>query len=675
MDEKEKEVQEFDLEDIMREFSGEEDQPQEAEAEEAVEAEAQEVTGDTVRLDLPLKKQAQADMSDTIRLDGVNAQEEPAPSEPAPAADQTPLPEKAEPYSEDWEPEYEQPMGEYVPPKPIVFQPRSQLRELKRKLVAGPERRYYEINEIGFGKLQMAILLSFLVVAFSVGATVFYAMGVVQASRIKLMVFVQFLTMLISAALGCYQMMEGVSDLLRGRFTLNTMLVLTFFACCVDGVFGLIEQRIPCCAAFSLQVTMSLWGAYQKRSTEMAQMDTLRKAVKLGAITQVGDYHDGCDGLLRGEGKLEDFMDNYKAPSGPEKVLDTYALIALLVSVALGAVSGVIHSSVSFGVQVLAVSLLAAVPVTSFITLSRPMAILEKRLHKMGAVLCGWQGIRKLKRRVLFPLDHEDLFPAGACKLNGVKFYGQRDPDQVVAYSTALITADGGGLVPLFESLLTNRNGRHYEVESFRSYDNGGIGGEVCGEPVLMGSLPFLRDMGVEIPEGISINQAVYTAIDGDLCGVFAIAYTKVRESALGLSALCSYRSLRPVLTTGDLMLTEPFLKHRFSVNTRRICFPERSVRQELREKEIPEDACALALVTAKGLVPYAYAVTGAQSVRTASVLGMVIHLIGGILGLAMMVVLGLLGEAELLTPVNMMLYELVWLVPGLLITEWTRPV
>ena len=80
-----------------------------------------------------------------------------------------------------------------------------------------------------------------------------------------------------------------------------------------------------------------------------------------------------------------------------------------------------------------------------------------------------------------------------------------------------------------------------------------------------------------------------------------------------------------------------------------------------------------MALVTAKGLAPYAFAITGARSVRAASWIGVVIHLLGGILGLEMMADLAYLGEAELLTPVNLLLYEMVWLIPGLLITEWTR--
>lgn len=673
--------EEFSLEDIMKEFFDEGREPAQPEetaqdsAPETAEAEppqaASAVTSDTVRIELPARETAGGDMGDTIRLGDTvrlaagkqgQAQEDSAKNRGAS-------------FPPNWEPEYEQPIGEYVPPKPIVFQPRSRLRELKRKLVAGPERRYYEINEQGFGRLQIAIFLSLLVVIVSAGATALYAMGMVPSGRMKLMVFGQCFAMLVSALLGSYQLLEGLGDIFRGRFSLNSLLVFTLVACSVDGLLCLKQLRVPCCAAFCLQVTMSLWGSYHRRSTEMGMMDTLRKATHLDGIVKVPDYHDGCAGLLRSEGQVEDFMDRYKEHSGPEKVMSVYAVLALAAGIGIGIAAGVLHKDVSFGIQVLSVSLLAAVPVTSFITLSRPMALLERRLHKVGSVICGWNGVKAMCRRALFPLKYEDLFPAGACKLNGVKFYGSRDPDQVVDYATALINADGSGLAPLFEQLLTSRNGRHYTVQSLRSYGDGGIGGEVCQEPVLVGTLPFLKEMGVEVPEGTSVSQAVYVAIDGELSGVFAVTYNKVRSAAVGLRVLCSYRGLRPVLTTGDFMLTEEFLRSRFFVNTRRICFPERTVRVELAAKEAPKDKPALALVTTEGLMPFAYAVAGARAVRTASIIGVVMHLLGGLLGLAIMLTLAILGEGDLLTPSNLFLYELVWIIPGLLVTEWTRSI
>ena len=697
---KDESEQEFDLEDILKEFAPEDEELQEAAAEvqpeetpeEPVELQTEEVPAEepeTVPEEVTVEEtEAPAEevtpvAGDTVRLDDVaQALKDAKPQEVHNAAPieeeedsaQTEESAKAEPFSEEWEPEYEQPMGDYVPPEPIVFRPKSRLRELKKKLVAGPERRYYELSEIGVGNLQLGMVANLLIVLLTAGSTVFYGLNLIPDNRMKLLIFMQVLMMLLAGLFGSHRLVEGGADLAKKKFTLNTLLLVTFLACCADGVFCLLNEKIPCCAAFSLEMLMCQWSTYHKRVTEMGQMDTLRKATMLDGLAQVPDYYEGRPGYLRKEGQVEDFVDHYQEVPGPEKVLNIYALIALVISVAVGVTAGMLHDPV-LGARAFAAALLAGVPVTMFITLTRPMAILEKRLHKLGTVLCGWRGVKEMSGSVVFPLGDEDLFPAGSTRLNGVKFYGNRDPDEIVAYATALICADGGGLAPLFTQLLDSRNGYHYEVENLQCYGNGGIGGEVCGEPVLVGVLSFLEDMGVDMPEGTKVNQAVYAAIDGQLCGVFAITYGKVKSSAAGLSTLCSYRRLRQVLITGDFMLTDSFLRSKFNVKTRSMAFPSREERLALAEKVPAEETPCVALTTHEGLAPLAYAMTGARSVRTASIVGMVIHLIGGVLGLAMMMTLAVLGAEELLTPMNLLLYELIWLIPGLLITEWTRAV
>ena len=212
-------------------------------------------------------------------------------------------------------------------------------------------------------------------------------------------------------------------------------------------------------------------------------------------------------------------------------------------------------------------------------------------------------------------------------------------------------------------------------MENFRDYGSGGIGGEVCGEPVLLGTLDFFQDMGVEIPEGTMVSQAVYAAIDGQLSAVFAISYAKMRSSAAGIVSLCGNRRITPVLTGIDFMLTDSLLRAKFSVNTRRIAFPEQGLRSDLYVFSEDPDAPTLALATRDDLASYAYAVSGAQALRSSCRLGLFIHLVGGILGLLIMAALAFLGTTELLTPTHILLYQLVWLVPGLLVTEWTRTV
>lgn len=663
----EKELQDFSLEDIIKEFSNSPQEEQEAIAR-ALSAEPE------------MQEEASVSVDDaTIRLDKIpeihgevrNAQ----PITEETEEQQFPVEEeKTEPYSSEWEPEYEQPIAEYVPPKPIAFPRRSRLQEIKSKLVSGPEKQYYAMSEKGLGKLQIAIFMCALVVLISAVATAMYAFGFVSENRLRFMVFGQFLAMLVSALLGSYQLLDGAVDLFRKRFSLNTMLIFTFILCCIDGVLCLQQLRIPCCAAFSLQMMMSLWNTYQERNTKLGQLDTMRKAARLDSIGVVDQYYDGTKGLLRGEGQVEHFMDTYEQPCKQKKILSIYAIAALCVSLTVGVVAGVLHG-VSAGVQVAAVTTLAAMPASMFICLSRPMAVLERRLHSLGTVLCGWQGVEQLSGKTVFPVGHNDLFPVDAVKMNGVKFFGSRQPDEIIAYAAALVAADGGSLEPMFTHLLDSRNGMHYEVENFSVYEEGGIGGIVNGEPVLAGDLAFLKEMGVEVPAGIRVSQAVCVAVDGELCGLFAITYEKDRSSAAGMATLCAYRGLKLVLTDSSFGLTPEFIHSKFGVNTKRILFLERQEREELRKIRLDDEALSAALITGEGLAPFAYAVTGARTLKSAATAGMVVHMIGGILGIAMMLVLAVLGQMQLLTPANMFLYELVWLVPAILISEWTRSI
>lgn len=676
MDEQNMQEQEFDLEEIIREFSDAQDvqQPPQEEPEEDVKqydkqaiketqtvAQQPVVSGDTIRLEKIPETQG------VVRNAQPITEEEPEVYQP-----ETPE-EKTEPYSEQWEPEYEQPIAEYVPPQPIAFRPRSRLRELKRKLVAGPEKQYYALSEKGLGKLQLAILLSLLMVLISAGAAAMVALNWVNPDRGRLMVFGQFWVMLVSALLGSFQLIQGAADLFRKKFSLNTLLLFTFILCCADGIICLGQQRIPCCAAFSLQVTMSLWCTYQQRNTKLGQLDTMRKAIRLDGISVSEDYFETRKGFVRGEGQVEHFMDSYESSPKLEKVLSVYALVALCISVAIGVAGGVLHS-VSTGIQVASVACLAAMPASMFITLSRPMAVLEKQLHRLGAVLCGWKGVEGMGGKAAFPVEHNDLFPAGSVQLNGVKFFGNRQPDLIIAYAAALMEADGNSLEPIFTQLLDSRNGRHYSVEDFQGYE-GGIGAVVNGEAVLAGTLSFLKEMGTDLPEGIRVSQAVCLAVDGELCGLFALSYEKNRGAAAGIHTLLGSRKLETVLVAENFMLTPEFLRSVFGSNIRRMSYLDRKMREQLRTQKPDPDAPALAMVTAEGLAPMAYAVSGARSVKAAATAGVAVHMAGGILGLLMMLTLAILGATQLLTPANLFLYELLWLVPGLLITEWPRTI
>ena len=613
---------------------------------------------------------------DTIRLDAIQKA-----VKTVPVADDTmpfqPVEEpeveeehgEPEPFTQRWEPVYE----ETAPiQQPIVFRPKNRLRELRQKLVEGPERRYYALSELGTAKLQAAIFLHVLLLLVALGGVLIYAMNLIPMDRVRLMIFLQLLVMMLSGLLGCYRMLEGIAALFKGKFTQKGLLFVIFLACCVDGLRCLSSLQMPGCAVFCLQMLMVQLSELQRRESEMAMMDTLRKATNLYSVAKFPDYYEGQPGYGVGEGQVEDFMDHYQKVSGPERAMNIFAGLSLVAGLAVGVLTGMqfgIDSGVRFGTA----TLLAAAPAGAFFSMTRPLAVLEKRLHKVGAVLCGWNGIRREKKDAYFPLTHEDLFPAGSVKLNGVKFFGDVDTDAVVAYTASLIAKDGSNLAPLFVQMLENRGGYKFHVENFRAYDNGGIGGELAGERVLVGSLTFMRQMGVEMSQGTRVANAVYTAVDGTLCAVFALSYSRTKGTAAAMQSLCGCGKLTPVLVGNDFILTESFLRSKFRARTRRMAFPAREVRDALAAKELPEEAQVVGLIVRESLVSKAFAVTGARVLRSALRAGSVVHIFAGALGIAMIAALAYVGADSLISPQNLLLYSLLWLIPGWLITEWTR--
>ena len=650
---------EFDLDDILKEFSDDDlpEMPVDLDGPAPV-AEAEEEPRDTIRLDA-IQKAVQ-----TVSL----TQETIA----VPVAEEEEEAEEAEPYIKQWEPEYEAPQEEFSVQPPIVFRPRNRLRELRQKLVEGPERRYYALSEIGTAKLQAAVFLHVLLLLVVLGGVVLHWLNLVSPERMRLLIFSQVLVLMISGLLGCYRMLEGAGALLRGRFTQKALLLFTFVACCVDAIRCLSSLRMPVCSLFCLQMLMVQLSEIEKRESEMAMMDTLRKATNLYSVVKFPDYHEGRPGYGTAEGQVEDFMDHYQAVSAPERALNIFAGVSLIAAIAVGVLAGM-KFGIDHGIRFGTAALLAAAPASAFFSMSRPLAVLEKRLHKLGTVLCGWKGIRGEKKAAFFPLTHEDLFPAGSVKLNGVKFYGTIHPDMVVAYTASLIARDGSSLTPLFVQMLESRGGYKFHVENFRPYETGGIGGELDGESVLVGSLGFMRQMGVEMPQSIRVPNAVYTAVDGTLCGVFALSYSRTKGTSAALQSLCGYGKLRPVLVGNDFVLTESFLRSKFRARTRRMELPAREVREELAAKAIPEEVAVVGISVREGLVQKAFTVTGARVLRSALKAGAIVHITAGVLGLAMIAALALVGADQLIAPQNLLLYHLLWLIPGWLITEWTR--
>ena len=633
-------------------------------------------------------------VSDTVRLDTARVRTKPGktavsddtqsftpvgqqpPEMPEPFRT-NPIPEGVEPFSAGWEPQYDQPMGEFVASEPIVFRPRSRLSELKNKLLAGPERRYNALCEKGVGRLQIAIFACMLIVALACASIVLHKLNMVREDRMRLLVFGELFAMLASAALCWERLASGIGRLFKLQFSTDTLLAFSFAACIADGIYCLREVKVPFCAAFCLEALMCLWAEYQQRCTELSQMDILRKATRLNRIAKAPNCRGDLPGFTQSDGQPEDFMDSYSALSGPQKAVNRFALLGLALSLALAAAAG-IHGGLRVGVRTWSAAILAVCPATMLICQTRPGWILQRRLARFGTVICGWPGIKAASGKAVVRLDDEDLLPGGSVKINGHKFFSNsHTPETIIAYTTAVLTESGCCLAPLFEQLHKSRRAQSYELDAFKNYDANGYGAVICGEQVLVGSLAFLKSMGIQ-PVGSSQSSqsgpSVYIAIGKELAACFPLAFGKLKGVRAGLSTLCGQRQLTRVMSSTNFILDETFLREKFRVKPDRVTFPDLAERERLASwKPEGESSAPIALTTREGLAGAAFAISGSRALRIAAIAGAAVHILGGLVGIAAVLILTLTGRTDLMNPANLLLLELIWAVPGLMISEWTR--
>ena len=289
---------------------------------------------------------------------------------------------------------------------------------------------------------------------------------------------------------------------------------------------------------------------------------------------------------------------------------------------------------------------------------------LSRHLQQTGCAVAGWAGAEKISRRRTMIVTDGDLFPPGTLRLNGERFYGE-ERKKAVTYAASMARGAGSGLERLFGSLLREESGRYEKVDDFSFFEEGGWSAAIHGESVLMGTASFMRKMSVRLPGDVNLKTGVFLAVDRQLIAVFAVKYEPAENVDYALRMMRRSR-ITPILASRDPNITPALLKRKFHKGVK-VEYPDLTSRVALSEAEHDRDL-PRALLFREGLLPYAETVTGSRrlckSVRRASALA----LLGSAAGTLLAFYLLFLGAYELLTPLSLVVFLLLWLVPVALV-------
>ena len=469
---------------------------------------------------------------------------------------------------------------------------------------------------------------------------------------------------LLLTALLCMPVWQRAMELLRqGRVGCELcagVAVLTQLLCCVCGMVTGSTVATPYAAAGALLTVSCQWGLY-------LEAETRRSAYHLLVLNGQPPYVVSVTaaGVCKQRGKTEGFY-RLTEKADPARLWQNYVLPLLLsAAVVLAGVvclSGqgmtdfpwVLTSLVTAGMGV-------AIPLTGVL----PLFYLSRRLGRSGCAAAGYAGARAVSRPNRLVLTDDDLFPAGTVSLNGYKVFGE-ERSRAISYAASVAKAAGSGLTPLLERQLTAEGGVHLPVDGLRFCEEGGVEATIRGETVLLGSAYFMKKRKVALPREMKLPTGAFLAVDGALTAAFAIKYQPSRNAEWALRTLRRFH-ITPVLAVRSGNVTPGLIKRKFGVDAKPV-YPDVSTRLALAELAQQQGEAPYAAICREGLLPLVETVAGSRravkAIRTATVLSY----IGAAAGIALAYYLTSIGNFALLTPLAMVLYQLLWLLPTLLL-------
>ena len=452
----------------------------------------------------------------------------------------------------------------------------------------------------------------------------------------------------------------AVQGLREGFWTIcATALLATLVTLLDEMTMLLLPERTGAAPLGGLAAALSVFALWGLTGWHRGMSDTFRIAA-MGEPARVVDC--GPQGISRGRGSGAGFYTR----AAMEDTSSQWQRLLLPVLAAASLVFAILASMGQDREQDFlwcwSVILCASSSLAFPLSFQVPFGRVAAHLARSGAAVAGMYGAAAFASGRRLTVTDADLFPSGAARLAGVKLYGE-EQNQALSYAATLAVQGGGLLARLFGDAARVKRVSLQSLEHFHIHEDGGLGGMIRGETVLVGSPSFMRRQAVRLPHTLASKTAICLAVDGELTAIFTVKYAAAEPVEYALRIL-RRNGFRLSLATRDSNLTPKFLKARFGWDggAEPLEIGERlTLSDPEREAGGPEG-----LLYRDGILPYAFlAVDGRRLCQTVLV-GNLLSIFSSIAGALLGFYLTFTHSYGVLTPVLLLTFMVLWVVPML---------
>lgn len=477
--------------------------------------------------------------------------------------------------------------------------------------------------------------------------------------------------LLLACALGLDTLLEGILQLFRGRPGLNTLSSIGVIFTLIDALWYATLGRdgpLPFCGFAALSLWTVAWGNSRKKEGQKRSSEDVAARTAFERLTMDEGKWEDRGTFMKEPGSARGFGRQIQDLDGAEQVYRYAAPVMMIACLVFGILSAVGQGAPQRLIWSWSVIFILATPLSATLAYGLPYARLVKRLHSAGAVIAGWDGAASMQGEAGVVFTDRDLFPEGSVERKDIRSFGYVSLEKLIGCTASIIREADVGLAGVFDDLVRIHGGFYRRVDDL-SYSNArGFSGTIRGDQVLVGTADFMQVMKIEISPGYQVRNAVFCAINGQLQGVFPLIYSLPSQVRPAVNYLIA-AGVHPILATRDFNITPAVLRQRFHLPVNRMQYPSVEHRFALSAKGQPHNDTLGALIFREGVDAYTAAILGGRRlvtvVRLNTILTVAASVIGGLLGFY----LTMMSAYASLSPVNILIFLLAWLVPTLLIS------
>ena len=404
------------------------------------------------------------------------------------------------------------------------------------------------------------------------------------ATDVRLASLVALVAHITVLLLGLDVVTAGITSLFRGRPGAESMIVLSSLASILDTVIiaasGSGERGIPYLVIPSAAIFFALRGGWHLARGCHDTFLTLFHSGEPSVITleELADRKDKV--FIKSRRETAGFIRRTEEPTASEMLAGTafFPMAAVSLALALAIAVGSGDMGAFFHVFALMTALCAAFGwLYSFPTLFSRTA---RHLMLRGSALAGWSGARDAGKSRRLVLTDTDIFPEDTVEITGVRLLDKTRAQEIISYTGSMLTTAGTGTASVFTELMRRQKAALQQVEDF-TVGEGGCKGTIQYQEIRVGTVGYMHLSGVKIPDKLRVENALYTAVAGELAGVFLFRYRPMASVQRALFALRKAHR-KPIFAVRDFNIDPLLLKRQFGVSTEGFEFPPFSERYQI---------------------------------------------------------------------------------------------